>query len=98
VWLAAAITGAVVLIVVAVQVFRPRDFYTGTNNAGSSGPVATLAPGQRLCLDTLLPAGTGRIEIRGVSGPGAAPTLHTRGNGRSRWGCCRRIIQHLEDV
>jgi len=75
VWRPAAVTAALVLVVLAVQAFSPRDFFTGTNNAGSTGPVATVAAGQRLCLTGLLPAGTGRIQIRGRAGPGPLPVF-----------------------
>lgn len=64
-WLLPALTGVLVLALGLFYVARPRDYFTGTNEAGSSGLVANVAAGQRLCLDGLdIPAGTGRVQLR----------------------------------
>jgi 4-amino-4-deoxy-L-arabinose transferase-like glycosyltransferase len=65
VWRAAGVAALVLGLVLAFQLLRPRDQLTGTNGAGSSGPVVHVAAGQELCVGGLdLPPGTGRVELR----------------------------------
>jgi hypothetical protein len=73
VWVPAAVVGAVFLGLLLWQLAIPRPYYTGTNSVGVRSVVATLAPGQRLCVPALhLPAGTGRVQL-GLFGRGARP-------------------------
>jgi 4-amino-4-deoxy-L-arabinose transferase-like glycosyltransferase len=73
VWIAVLAVAVVLSAVLLVELARPREFLTGTNNAGSAGPIAHVEPGQRLCLDGLeVPEGTGRLRLLVV-----APTATT---------------------
>lgn len=73
-WVTAAVLSAGFLGLIAYQLLRPRDLYTGTNNAGTVAPVATVPPGHRFCVPGLaLPAGTGRVEVKAGDTP--TPTL-----------------------
>ena len=51
-WAVVIAVAVVLCAVLLVELARPRDFLTGTNNAGSAGPVVHVEPGQRLCLET----------------------------------------------
>jgi hypothetical protein len=82
--LAAVIAVAVVLAtILVVELARPRDFLTGTNSAGSEGPVVHVDPGQRLCLNRLaVPAGTGRLRVWLASGAATTLTAEVTTSGR----------------
>lgn len=74
--IAIAAVGAVLVAIMAFELARPRDFLTGTNNAGADGAVLHVEAGQQLCVDKLqIPAGTGRLRLR--LGPLAATTVAT---------------------
>jgi 4-amino-4-deoxy-L-arabinose transferase-like glycosyltransferase len=63
-WLAAAVVTLVLGGILAAELLRPRDFVTGTNNAGSSGPVHHVEPQQTLCVgDLRVPEGSGRVRL-----------------------------------
>jgi 4-amino-4-deoxy-L-arabinose transferase-like glycosyltransferase len=65
VWAAMLAVGVVLTTFLVVELARPRDFLTGTNNAGSDGAIVHVDPGQRLCLRRLeVPKGTGRLQLR----------------------------------
>src|SRR4051812_36775136 len=69
---------AVVLVcggVLAYELLRPRTFFTGTNNAGSSGPVFHVDAGPELCVGGLdVPRGTRRLRLQlGPVGATAVP-------------------------
>lgn len=87
VWATAVLLGAGYLGLIAYELLRPRDLYTGSNHAGTSAPVATVPPGHRFCVrDLAVPAGTGRVEVK-TSGAPAPVTLEAelvRGAGASR--------------
>ena len=64
VWLTTAAVAAVGLVVTAMALAVPRDFFTGTNSVRSRGFHNGLGPGGRLCVPGLdLPAGTGRVQV-----------------------------------
>ncbi|MEA2481343.1 MAG: hypothetical protein QOJ07_3265, partial [Thermoleophilaceae bacterium] len=72
VWLTAAVVLAIGLVVVAVEVLTPRDFYTGTNSIRTRSFSTTLKRGDQLCVPRQsIPAGTGRIEMEVNSAQGA---------------------------
>jgi hypothetical protein len=73
VWFAVAVVGLLLAAILLFELARPRDFLTGTNSAGSDGPVVHVEPGHQLCVDALeVPGGTGRLRLR--LGPvGATP-------------------------
>lgn len=63
--LAVVAVGIVLAVLMAYELARPRDYMTGTNNAGSDGAVVHVAPNQELCVGGLsIPAGTGRLRLR----------------------------------
>ena len=68
---------AVILCTILVAYLaRPREFLTGTNSAGSEGPVVRVQARQRLCLEQLeVPDGTGRLRLFVVAA--AATTVAT---------------------
>ena len=64
VWVPAALTGALFLGLILWQLAIPRNFYTGTNSVGVTSVVASLKPGDRLCIrDLSLPAETARVQL-----------------------------------
>ena len=64
VWAVVIAVGVVLRAILLVELARPRDFLTGTNNAGSDGAIVHVDPGQRLCLHGLeVPEGTGRLQL-----------------------------------
>jgi 4-amino-4-deoxy-L-arabinose transferase-like glycosyltransferase len=84
VWATAAMLGAGFLALIAYELLRPRDLYTGSNSAGTAASVAPVSPGHRLCVRGLaVPAGTGRVEVK-VSGAAAPVTVDAvlRSGGR----------------
>ena len=69
-----AIVAVLGLALLAFELALPRDFVTGTNGAGSQGPVVDVAAGQRLCFEQLaVPAGTRRLRLR--DGQAGAPVI-----------------------
>ena len=79
--IAIATVGVVLAAIMVFELARPRDFLTGTNNAGSDGTVLHVQPGQQLCVGALqIPAGTGRLRLRlGPLGPTTVATEVTAG-------------------
>src|SRR4051794_152304 len=76
IWLTAAAVFAAGLVLIAVELAIPRDFYTGTDSVRSRGPVAHLATGDRLCVPALdIPARTGQVELELSPDRGAMPAL-----------------------
>lgn len=76
VWIAVIAVAVVLSAVLLVELARPRDFLTGTNNAGSAGPIVHVDAGQRLCVNGLeVPEGTGRLRLLVVAP--AATTVTT---------------------
>lgn len=69
--MAVAAVGVLLVVVMAYELGRPRDYMTGTNNAGSDGTVVHVEPNQQVCVGGLsIPAGTGRLRLRlGPLGP-----------------------------
>ena len=64
VWWPAAVAGLILAAVIVWQVTIPRNFYTGTNSVGVRSLVASVKPGETLCVPKLsLPAGTGRVQL-----------------------------------
>lgn len=77
VWLAAGAIAVVVLALLGYELLKSRDYYTGTNSAGSSGPAAHVGAGQELCVRAVhVPAGTGRVLLRLAPHPDT--TVRTR--------------------
>lgn len=70
VWRAAALVGAVFVILIGWQLVKPRDYYTGTNSVGVRSIVATVEQGQQLCVPGLhVPAGTGGVRMTAFGEP-----------------------------
>jgi 4-amino-4-deoxy-L-arabinose transferase-like glycosyltransferase len=68
VWLAALVVTVVCGGILAAELLRPRDFYTGTNTAGSAGPVHHVDAGHTFCVGGLvIPKGTHRLQLRVAS-------------------------------
>ena len=64
VWWPAAVAGLILAAVILWQATIPRNFYTGTNSVGVRSLVASVKPGETLCVPKLrLPAGTGRVQL-----------------------------------
>jgi hypothetical protein len=63
----AAVVGVAMAVLIAWQMLRPRELYTGTNNAGSSGPALTVTAPQRACIPLDVPAGTGRLRVQAIA-------------------------------
>lgn len=64
VWWPATIVGALLVGVIAWQLLIPRPYYTGSNSVGVTSIVATVQPGQTLCVPNLdLPADTGAVRL-----------------------------------
>lgn len=62
--LAALLTGVVMLGLLVWQLAIPRTYFTGTDSAGVNSIIATVSPGQEICLPGLdLPAGTGGVRV-----------------------------------
>jgi predicted membrane protein DUF2142 len=72
---AAAAVWIVMAALVAWQMLRPRELYTGTNNAGSSGPALTVTAPQRACIDLDVPAKTGRLRVQAIAQGGLRAQL-----------------------
>jgi len=82
--IAVAAVGVLLAVIMVFELARPRDFLTGTNNAGSDGTVLHVQPGQQLCVGALeIPAGTGRLRLR--LGPLGATTVATEVTAGSRF-------------
>jgi 4-amino-4-deoxy-L-arabinose transferase-like glycosyltransferase len=79
VWRGAAIVGALLLVLLAWQLLRPRELYTGTNGAGSSGPALTVSAPQRACLSLAVPVGTGRLRVQAIAQGGLRAEVSPRG-------------------
>jgi len=68
------VVGILLAALFVFELARPRDYLTGSNNAGADGAVVHVDPGQRLCVGDLhIPKGTGRLRLR--IGPAAATTV-----------------------
>ncbi len=83
-WLWASFSLAICLLVVLGYLLVPEDRYTGTNSVSSRSVVASVRPGEELCVPQLdVPKGTGRIRLRafwsGARSPGFEATLRTSG-------------------
>ena len=64
-WFAVGGVGVLLAALLVFELARPRDLHTGTNSAGSDGPVVHVEPGRELCVDALeIPGGTGRVRLR----------------------------------
>ena len=64
VWLAAAAVLLAGVLVAAVVLLAPREYYTGTNSIRTQSFVGEVPDGQTLCIaDQIVPGGTGRIEM-----------------------------------
>jgi hypothetical protein len=72
---AVAVVWIVMAALIAWQMLRPRELYTGTNNAGSSGPALTVTAPQRACLDLAVPPGTGRLRVQAIAQGGLRAQL-----------------------
>ena len=82
-WAVVIAVAVVLCAVLLVELARPRDFLTGTNNAGSAGPIAHVEPGQRLCLNDLaVPEGTGRLRLLVVAPTATTVTTQVTSGGR----------------
>ena len=96
VWLPAALAAIVFTFIVTAQLLVPRSFYTGTNNAGASGDVLPVRTGQSLCVRGLrVPAGTGRVEVRGVP---VSPSTQLHGTLRLAGGAGSSAIMRTMPV
>ena len=76
VWAAMIVVAVILCTILVAYLARPREFLTGTNSAGSEGPVVRVQARQRLCLEQLeVPDGTGRLRLFVVAA--AATTVAT---------------------
>ena len=83
VWAVVIAVAVVLCAILLVELARPRDFLTGTNNAGSAGPIVHVEPGQRLCLNDLeVPEGTGRLRLLVVAPAATTVTTEVTSGGR----------------
>jgi hypothetical protein len=64
IWRATGIVALLGLLMLAVWLVVPRDYYTGTNSVENRGQTIYVVAGQRLCLpDLQVPAGTARVQL-----------------------------------
>ena len=74
VWLAGGAVLGVLAVVAVVVLLTPRAYYTGTNSVRERSIVATVQPGQTLCVpDLVVPRDTGLVEL--ASDVGAHPAV-----------------------
>lgn len=79
VWRVAGMMAVPLLLVMAVWLLVPRDYYTGTNSVEDDTYVALSAPGESMCVGGLqVPGGTARIRMRVLSRTRERPALHLR--------------------
>lgn len=84
IWRAAGAVALVLCLVLGFHLLRPQEQLTGTNQAGSSGPVIHVDGGQEMCVEGLtLPPGTGRVLLRLAPLPPTTVTTRLAGAGGS---------------
>lgn len=92
VWLVAAALAAIGLVVIAVQLVLPRDYYVGTNSISALGFPTQIDNGQRLCVPDLeIPADTARLQIEVYSEHAPVPALEGSVESRGRRPATTRV-------
>jgi hypothetical protein len=76
VWRAALVAAVPLLLLLAFDCLRPRDYYTGTDNVEADTYTIETPAGEPMCIPGLyIPAGTGRLRMQLMSRTAVRPAL-----------------------
>ena len=84
VWRAAGVVGALMLLVIAIEMVKPRDVLLGTSSTRAQQPITFTTLDQELCVPAVLPGGAGRVEVMiSTAVPRPGMEMELRGGGQS---------------